>query len=109
MGTYAVDEDWSSGHSGHPIDTHLFNVVAQDAAGEWQVARPKKPIKPVVVTDRGPTRNGATGTGTGACTTCPCFISKGRYGALSDTSYDSDLDFDIPMMMKGHEEGDVSP
>ena len=69
-GMYYMEDDWSAGQSGYSFDVPLFlNSLAQDAAGEWQVAKSKNSTKPVAVTGKGSLRCGATGTG--ACTTCP--------------------------------------
>ena len=91
----------------------FLNTLAQEAAGEWQVATSKKNNKQALSPGNGPTRHVATVTG--AHKACPCHVNTGRYHALSDAHYDpgpetyysSDLDFDIPMMMVIGEEGDV--
>ncbi len=105
-GAYSMEDDWSSGFSGYSFDIPLVLIaLAQEAAGEWKVAKNKKSTKPAKPAGKNPAWCGATGTG--ACTTCPCYINKGRYGVLLDTSYD--IDYDLSIMMISLEEGDVPP
>lgn len=106
-----MEDDCSSGYSGYSFSTPLFfNSLAQEAAGEWQVAKSKKTNKSTLAIGNGPTRCGATVTGDH--NTCPCIVSKGRCHALSEAHYDpsfgpydpSDFDGDMPMMMINSEE-----
>ena len=105
-GTYYMEDDWTAGQSGYSFDIPMFlTSPAPEAASDWQVARSKKPARPATTARMVTPRCGATSTGTRP--TCPCHVSKGRYGALSDIG--PDLDFDIPMMMMSQVEGDVPP
>ena len=113
-GSYAMEDEWSYGLSGYSYeDVPLFlNSLTQEATGNWQVARPNKTAKKPSVVNGCPSR--CASTSTGDHTACQCFVSRGRYHAISEAYYDpylgdydsSDLD---PMLMVNIEEGDVPP
>ena len=89
-----MEDEWSVGYSSYSFDTPLFlNSLAQEAAGEWQVAKSKKTNNPSRKVILAPC----------AHRTCECLISKGRYHAISEDSHD--LDGDVPLLMVSREEG----
>ena len=87
-----MDDDWNYSTD---IPMVSLNSLTREATNEWKVVEGKKANKSAII--RTPS----------ACTGCTRHINQGRYGPLTDNTYD--LDYDLPMLVLDLVKGDVPP